>query len=132
MSRRRFIVVIPAAQQARFNDDAENEFNANTDTSDTDTDNNTFTVSLNPSGLDTAPITHYWCSWGGLTDEQFNALEAVFPPPARFFESDNDLEFRMGHPPGWKGAEEILNSLNLKRREQRASARENATQKRKK
>lgn len=110
MSFKRLIVIIPAAQQAKFNADAEAAFSG-------DTDKNTFTVGLNPSGLETLPATHYWCSWGGLTDQQFDALGAVFGAPARFFESDNDLEFRLGYPPEWQRAGEVLAVVGLKVRE---------------
>lgn len=104
---KRMIVVIPAAHQERFNADAETAFSG-------DTDDRTFTVGLNPSGRETAPVTHYWCSWGGLTQEQFDALDAAFGPPAKVYESDNDLEFRPGYPSQWKRSNEVLASEGVK------------------
>lgn len=104
---KRIIVVIPVALQERFNADAEMAFSGNTD-------DRTFTVGLNPSGRDNAPVTHYWCSWGGLTEEQFDAVVAVLTPPAKVYESDNDLEFRPGYPSQWKRSNEVLASEGLK------------------
>ena len=103
------IVVIPAAQQALFNADAEAAFTGATD-------DRTFTVGLNPTGSDALPVTHFWCSWGGLTQAQFDALVAAFnlPASAKIFESDNDLEFRLGHPPQWRSADEVLADQGLK------------------
>ncbi len=45
--------------------------------------------------------------------EQLDALVAVFSPPAKVYESDNDLEFRPGYPSHWKRSKEVLDLENL-------------------
>ena len=66
----RYIIVVQAAHQA-----VANALAAQVDTVG---GQNTFTVPLYPAGLPQVTPSHFWCDWGGLSNNDARAVYARF------------------------------------------------------
>lgn len=99
---KRVIIIIPASYQQAANQAA-------TQLDSGGAGQFTFTVPLNPSGLDTDAPTHYWCSTVA-TEEQYQQILAMKAQmfPAAIVE-EWDMEGEPSKP------DELLASLGLKR-----------------
>lgn len=98
----RTIIIIQAADQARANAAATTLPGA--DTADT----LTFTVPLNPSGLPSDPITHYWAA-PVLSDTGYAMVQQMQPA----FTGSTVQSWDIDTDPG--GADALLVQLGLKR-----------------